>query len=80
MLLDDSVNPMLSDFGMSKVMEGEYGRTSPALKGMGSTRWKSPELMDDCPKTMKSDVYALGMTIVEVRLSTIPSAKRPPLI
>ncbi|KAG8887163.1 hypothetical protein FRB98_000419 [Tulasnella sp. 332] len=74
-LLDDSVNPMLSDFGMSKVMEGTYGRTSPALKGMGSTRWKSPELMDDCPKTMKSDVYALGMTIVEVLTGRMPFHK-----
>ena len=40
----------------------------------GTTRWTSPELMDperfgtgDCRPTKKSDCYALGMVIYEVR-------------
>lgn len=65
-LLGDMLSQLICDFGMTKVLESEYATTSPALKGRGSLRWMSPQLMDESPKTTESDIYALGMTIAEV--------------
>lgn len=62
-LLDEKVQAVLCDFGMAKALDNV---TSSALQGAGSLRWMSPELMDDSPKSTRSDVYAFGMTIVEV--------------
>ncbi|KAG8998483.1 hypothetical protein FRB93_013715 [Tulasnella sp. JGI-2019a] len=49
---------------------------SPGLKGSGSSRWMSPELLDDGPRTPKADIYALGMTIVEILTGREPFADR----
>ncbi|CAE6414014.1 unnamed protein product [Rhizoctonia solani] len=39
----------------------------------GSVRWAAPELLSENPvKTKQSDLYALGMTILEVMTGTIP--------
>jgi len=50
------------------------------VKGMGSLRWQSPELFEEEAKTMESDVYAFGMTIVEVLTGDVPFPryKSPP--
>lgn len=67
-LLDDSLNPLICDFGLTKVLGTEHGQTSVNLKGHGSMQWMAPELMEETGfKTMESDIYAFGMTIVEVR-------------
>ncbi|KAG9002935.1 hypothetical protein FRB94_003462 [Tulasnella sp. JGI-2019a] len=63
-LLADSLTPLLGDFGLTK--SPEFNATSPGLKGTGTSRWKSPGLTDDQPRTTKTDIYALGMTIVEI--------------
>ncbi|KAG8992996.1 hypothetical protein FRB94_011156 [Tulasnella sp. JGI-2019a] len=64
-LLDPSLKPLISDFGLTKSEAVDATATS---MGSGAPRWTSPELTDsDQPqKTTKSDIYALGMTIVEV--------------
>lgn len=67
-LLDADVNPVLCDFGMTKILDGEA--TSTAMKGAGSLRWMAPELMDNAPRSPKTDVYSFGMTIAEVRRYT----------
>lgn len=67
-LLDGLLRPLLCDFGMTKVDGSEHEATSTAMQGAGSMRWMAPELLHGGPKTTKSDVYALGMTIVEVCL------------
>jgi len=56
---------MLSDFGLSKVF-GD--KTSSAIAGSGSIQWCAPELFNEQPKTMFSDMYAVGLVIFEVRL------------
>ncbi|KAG9005263.1 hypothetical protein FRB93_009817 [Tulasnella sp. JGI-2019a] len=68
-LLDDILQPKICDFGMTKVLHSEYDLTSEALKGAGSCRWMSPELLKEDESTVKttaSDVYALGMLIAEI--------------
>lgn len=62
-LISDDDEALLGDFGLSKLNESA---TISALKGSGSVRWQAPELLDEGAKTFQSDVYAFGMTIVEV--------------
>ena len=65
-------------------------QTSTAVRGSGTLRWQSPELWNDEPKSFQSDVWAFGMTIVEVNnpqtnlfleaepdVSTGPDRRRP---
>jgi serine/threonine protein kinase len=64
-LLNSNLEPAVSDFGLSKILD--EGRTATSSQGLGSSRWMSPELLGtDETKTFASDVYALGMTITEV--------------
>jgi serine/threonine protein kinase len=65
-LVNPDVQPMLCDFGLSKVLDG-FNATSTAMKGVGSIQWMAPELLNNEPKTTASDMFALGFTIGEVR-------------
>lgn len=60
---------LLCDFGLTKLA---CAQTSLPLKGVGTTRWQSPELLKGGSKTTQSDVYAFSMTIVEVLTGTPP--------
>lgn len=64
-LISPDGRPLLAGFGLSKFVW--FMDTSTALRGAGSVRWQSPELWDGERKSFASDVYAFGMTIVEVR-------------
>lgn len=68
MLLDEHVQPLLCDFGLTKVWDSDYA-SSTTMTGIGSWRWMSPELLEGSSKSRKSDVFALGMLIVEVSQS-----------
>ncbi|KAG8995836.1 hypothetical protein FRB90_000080 [Tulasnella sp. 427] len=68
-LISDTNHVLLCDFGLTKVAPSQ---TSTSLKGAGTTRWQSPELLNGAPKTFKSDVYAFGMTIAEILKGTVP--------
>lgn len=64
-LISDDARALLCDFGLARP---SYLGTSSGLKGAGSDRWMSPELWRGGCKSFESDVYAFGMTIVEVRI------------
>lgn len=49
--------------------------TSSGLRGAGSVRWQSPELLFHKPKSYASDVYAFGMTIAEVRSVSLSKSR-----
>ncbi|KAG9038263.1 hypothetical protein FRB95_002224 [Tulasnella sp. JGI-2019a] len=68
-LLNADVQPLLCDFGMTKISDGD---TSTGMKGAGSLRWMSPELENDGPRTNSTDMYAFGMTIVEILTGKLP--------
>ncbi|KAG8869102.1 hypothetical protein FRB98_002861, partial [Tulasnella sp. 332] len=74
-LLGVSIQPVICDFGLTKALGTKYFTTSSGLKGMGSTRWMAPELLDGDPKTIASDIYAFGMTIVEILAGEAPFSK-----
>ncbi|KAG9034898.1 hypothetical protein FRB95_012455 [Tulasnella sp. JGI-2019a] len=74
-VLDDTLQPKICDFGLTKVIYTEYARTSETLKGAGSHRWMAPELFtedENSSKTIESDVYAFGMTIAEILSAELP--------
>ena len=62
-LLSPTMRPLLTDFGISRQTIASMSTTT-ASSG-GTLRWKAPELLNDAGKeNEKSDVWALGMTIL----------------
>ncbi|KAG8894618.1 hypothetical protein FRB99_001097, partial [Tulasnella sp. 403] len=73
-LVSLDTHALLCDFGLSRPTTVE---TDPALKGVGSVPWQSPELHHGKPKSPKSDVYAFGITIAEVLSGNTPFSQYP---
>ncbi|KAG8796546.1 hypothetical protein FRC12_019053 [Ceratobasidium sp. 428] len=72
-LVSDEGTAKLSDFGNSILSDHSLAFTATTNIGGGTSRWMAPELLleedDDDGKvdrSMPADVYALGMTILEV--------------
>ncbi|KAG8894464.1 hypothetical protein FRB99_001250, partial [Tulasnella sp. 403] len=68
-LMSDDADPVVCDFGLSRIQDA---KTSTKMKGAGTVRWQAPEIWEDAPKSFKTDVYALAMTIVEVVSGDVP--------
>jgi serine/threonine protein kinase len=76
-LIDDSGNPCLADFGLATVLEvPELQWATMTLKRGFNSRWRAPEAIgiDDIPgrSTFKSDIYSFGSVMFFVR-SFVPS-------
>jgi len=67
-LIDDAGRPRLTDFGLITFSSTQSVRTTQdASDARGSVRWMAPELfMSNNSQSRASDVYAFGMTILEV--------------
>ncbi|KAG8777812.1 hypothetical protein FRC12_000196 [Ceratobasidium sp. 428] len=64
--------PKLTDFGLT-IMQQEMFQFSTTYQGGGTTRWMAPELFEANPtRSYKTDVYALGMTMLEVLTGQVP--------
>jgi serine/threonine protein kinase len=82
-LVDRHGCAIISDFGLSKVMEGMVEQIGSSFFA-GSTRWMAPELIqglveDDggCPPvTTYSDVFAFGALCLEVATGLLPYPHR----
>ena len=72
-LIDKDRVPILIDFGLSKTSDASQSSATTTGVG-GAVRWLAPELFQYETKTTASDVYAVGMVIVEVglRISSPP--------
>jgi serine/threonine protein kinase len=74
-LVNGQNQAVLTDFGISKVLEelsGPTGNTTIIGSGAGSVRWLAPERLDinlttDKDPTPASDIWAFGCTVYEVR-------------
>lgn len=72
-MIDDRGQPVIADFGLTFVIDhGEFTTNKIA----GPARWTAPEILDppdgcedEPPYSFQSDMFAFGMTMVEVRSS-----------
>ncbi|KAG8701915.1 hypothetical protein FRC11_011819, partial [Ceratobasidium sp. 423] len=63
----------LTDFGLSTMSESSIKFSENSTSHAGSTRWAAPELLlGGSPKSKDSDIYALGMTILEIFTGNVP--------
>jgi serine/threonine protein kinase len=67
-LIDEERKVRITDFGLLSITESQaYGTSHTILTDRGSVRWMAPELFGtQICKTRFTDVYAFGMTILEV--------------
>jgi len=75
-IIDAVGNPLLADFGFSRVVEDITGVPFTQSAGVSnSQRWLAPELCFDKGRlTMGADVYAFGMTMLELMTHAMPWA------
>ncbi|QRV92203.1 Tyrosine kinase family catalytic domain protein [Ceratobasidium sp. AG-Ba] len=67
--------PRLADFGNAKLQEYTMKFTKTSTKETVSSRWAAPELFEGGWCSFESDVYALGMTILEAITGDVPWPK-----
>ncbi|KAF9651816.1 kinase-like protein [Thelephora ganbajun] len=82
-LIDDRGNPLLADFGLSSIAKNVGSVNASTPHGGGTIRWSAPELLDAFSDesrkrtpTVKSDIYALLMVIIELHTGNIPFVGR----
>ncbi|KAI6000345.1 kinase-like domain-containing protein [Pisolithus orientalis] len=66
-LVSSDRRALLTDFGLATLNVSTFNMTVDAIRG-GSCHWMAPELLDDCPASIKSDVWAFGMTTLVILL------------
>ncbi|KAF8514557.1 kinase-like domain-containing protein [Hysterangium stoloniferum] len=65
-LVSDQGIPCLTDFGISRILGKVAGLTTTSSNVAGSLRWMSRELLNNERANEKSDVWAFGMTVLEI--------------
>jgi serine/threonine-protein kinase len=70
-LMDQSNRPILSDFGIAKVMEGTKELTRPGA-GVGTPEYMSPEQCKGENVDGRADIYALGIMLFECLTGRTP--------
>jgi serine/threonine protein kinase len=79
-LTDRNANIKLSDFGASKLIEGIPADLDVSQSGRlfehnkGSLYWMAPEILYGEPYGRRSDIWALGCTILEIASGKHPWA------
>ncbi|QRV97952.1 Serine/threonine-protein kinase [Ceratobasidium sp. AG-Ba] len=71
-LISDNGRANLADFGNSKLRDDTLCFTTTTSCGGFSARYAAPELIEGGPQTLHSDMYALGMTILEIISGQVP--------
>ncbi|KAI6035228.1 kinase-like domain-containing protein [Pisolithus orientalis] len=66
-VINESGDPLLADFGFSRIVQDLTGVAITESCGMlDSYRWAARELLVGGNLTLKADVYAFGMTVLEL--------------
>jgi serine/threonine protein kinase len=72
-LISDSGNLKITDFGIAKITTGE-DRTTANIK-LGTLCYMSPEQLTNADVDVRSDIYSLGMTFYEMLAGVLPFTK-----
>ncbi|KAM3701569.1 hypothetical protein ACB094_05G183000 [Castanea mollissima] len=64
-LLDNDMNPKISDFGMARIIEGNE-READTTKIVGTYGYMAPEYAMNGLYSIKSDVYSFGVLLLEI--------------
>ena len=70
-LMDEEGAPILSDFGLARMLEGSAGLTK-ADSLLGTPEYMAPEQALGRPADQRSDLYALGVVIYQMLLGRTP--------
>jgi serine/threonine protein kinase len=70
-LLDHAGRPILSDFGIAKVLAGTKELTRQGA-GVGTPEYMSPEQCQGGPVDARADIYALGVMLFESLTGRLP--------
>ena len=74
-LLDPQYQAKISDFGLSKIKLESSSTSTKIHKGMGTTRWRAPELFKRrASPNEASDMYSYGMILWEIASRQLPFA------
>ncbi|PAN24676.1 hypothetical protein PAHAL_4G244000 [Panicum hallii] len=65
-LLDDKMNPKISDFGMAKIFEDESGGINNTGWVVGTYGYMAPEFALEGVFSVKSDVFSFGVLLLEI--------------
>jgi len=69
-LLDDSDNPLLADFGLLRLMDDASKLTQSNI--IGTPAYMSPEQGQGMPLDARSDIYAFGVMVYELFVGEVP--------
>nr|XP_028966290.1 cysteine-rich receptor-like protein kinase 10 isoform X2 [Malus domestica] len=64
-LLDDDMNPKISDFGMARIFAGSEGQANTTTI-VGTYGYMAPEYAMEGVYSVKSDVYGFGVLLLEI--------------
>jgi len=72
-LIDDSHNAVLCDFGLSQIRLDVTSSTlaAGAVDILGTRNWMAPERLLGGPLREPGDIYSFGLTIYEVRSTNL---------
>ena len=69
---------MLTDFGISQVVELDSARANQVYVGVGTVAYMSPEqFRDPNASSVKSDIYSLGIMFYEMLTGKVPGRRSP---
>ncbi|MFW6057740.1 MAG: serine/threonine-protein kinase [Persicimonas sp.] len=77
-VLDASGNAMLSDFGLSDLVERDEDASAHVYVGVGTVAYMSPEqFQNPQAATVRSDIYSLGIMFYEMLAGKVPGRRSP---
>lgn len=71
-LLNDSLEPHIGDFGLSKLIDDSTKNGQANTVSIGTPLYMAPEIFTNSPYDFKVDVYAFGMILYEILTSISP--------
>jgi len=66
LLLDPTLSIKITDFGMSRIISSQEGAADVTKSDVGPLKWMAPECILEKQYSQKSDVYAIGITMIEL--------------